>query len=50
LDTEIGFEAPLVLEATIKVGQAEEPLDEEITALDVELRHKGKLEDLQEGD
>ena len=50
LDTEIGFEAPLVLEATIRVGQAAEPLDEEITALDVELQHKGKLEDLQEGD
>jgi hypothetical protein len=50
LDTEIGFEAPLVLEATIKVGQAANPPDEEITALDVELQHKGKLEDLQEGD
>jgi hypothetical protein len=40
LDTEIGFEAPLVLEAAFKVGQSESPPDELLTALDVEIQHR----------
>lgn len=40
LDTEIGFEGPLVLDATVRVGQSEEPSEESLSALDVELRHK----------
>ncbi len=40
LDTEIGFEAPLVLEAAFRVGQSESPRDESLTALDVEIQHR----------
>jgi hypothetical protein len=40
LDTDIGFEAPLVLEASIRVGQAETPADHALSALDVELEHR----------
>ena len=40
LDVEIGFEAPLVLEAFIRVGQADEPLDRTLSAADTEIKHK----------
>ena len=47
LDTEIGFEGPLVLEAFVRVGQSDEPSEEEMTALDVELKHKATKEQLE---
>jgi hypothetical protein len=42
LDPEIGFDAPLVLEATVTVGQSLEPLKRTITTPDVEIRHPRK--------
>ncbi len=47
LDTEVGFEGPLVLEAFVRVGQADEPSEEEMTALDVELKHKASEEQIE---
>ncbi len=39
LDTEIAIEGPLVLIGTFRVGQSDEPPEERLSALDVELRH-----------
>jgi hypothetical protein len=45
LDTEIGFDGPLVLEAMVRVGQSEDPTEENLSALDVELKHPAKKKD-----
>jgi hypothetical protein len=42
LDVETAIEAPLVLEATIKVGQSLRPEEKRMQALDVSLRHTAK--------
>jgi len=42
LDIELAIEAPLVLEASLWVGQSEVPPDEELSALDIILKHKAK--------
>lgn len=42
LDPEIGFEAPLVLEATVTVGKSLEPLKRTLTTPDVQIRHPKK--------
>ena len=47
LDTEIGFEAPLVLEGIVRVGQTTSPSDEELSVLDVEIRHRAESENGQ---
>jgi len=44
LDTEIGFEAPLVLEGIFRVGQTASAPDEELSAIDVEIRHRAESE------
>ena len=45
LDIELAFEAPLVLEAMIRVGQSEEPMEQTMSAMDVELEHRAKKEE-----
>lgn len=40
LDPEIGFESPLVLEKTIRVGQSEQPSERLLDVLDVEIHQK----------
>lgn len=50
LDTEMGFEAPLVLDATVRVGQANTPRNRELDKLDVELKHKGEEKDIPQND
>lgn len=42
LDTEMGFEGPLVLEATFRVGQSEDPTKWELSDQDSELKIKPK--------
>lgn len=42
LDVETGFDSPLVLESTVRVGMAEEPSRQEMSVLDLELRRKGR--------
>jgi len=37
LDLEFGFDAPLILEAFVRVGQSDAPADRKLSALDVEL-------------
>jgi hypothetical protein len=49
LDTEFGIEAPLVLDATVRVGQSDTPSERRTTAVDVELRHTAD-ETAEEGD
>ncbi len=45
LDTEMGFEGPLVLEATIRVGQSEDPTEWELSHPSSELKIKPKSRD-----
>lgn len=45
LDTDLSIEAPLVLDATVRVGQSEVPLERELSALDVELKHPTKKDE-----
>jgi hypothetical protein len=47
LDLERGFDAPLVFETRIGVGQSERPLDEEMTALDGYIVKKMSTKDLK---
>ncbi len=42
MDTELGFEGPLVLEATIRVGQSEDPTEWELSHPSSELKIKPK--------
>ena len=42
LDTRFGFDVPLVLEGTIRVGQADQPEDEHLTAPPDEIKIKPK--------
>jgi hypothetical protein len=42
LDVELAIEAPLVLEASLWVGQSDVPPEEEMSALDIILKHKAK--------
>jgi hypothetical protein len=44
LDTQLGFESPLVLEATFRVGQSLYPPDEELDAVSSELKIRPKKE------
>ncbi|GAB1420226.1 DUF4255 domain-containing protein [Anaerolineales bacterium] len=46
LDVSLSIEAPLVLDASIRVGQSQEPQTHELTALDAEIHHQGDLDDL----
>jgi hypothetical protein len=35
----MSFEAPLVLEGTIRIGQSDDPRSRELQAVDLELKH-----------
>jgi hypothetical protein len=39
LDLDFSFEAPLVLEATVRIGQSDTPSEETLQAMDVEFKH-----------
>lgn len=39
MDTDVGFDSPLVLEGTFMVGQASDPIQRELTTKDVEIKH-----------
>jgi hypothetical protein len=39
LELDMSFEAPLVLEGTIRIGQSDDPRSRELQAVDLELKH-----------
>lgn len=46
LDTEMGFEAPLVLSATVQVGDSLTPKSRELNRVDIEIKHEGEEKDI----
>jgi hypothetical protein len=39
LETDIGFDSPLVLEGRMRVGQSNDPTRHELTTNDLEIKH-----------